>query len=176
MSKPVKAASRAAKKKGTQIAHPFSLRAVYLREGREWISEKFDPVLPGQGLFAQFRISGHKIEVQEAVENKADATPIKSCRITTNFEFRYLDTPPKEQEETGAEDEHLVAEISARLTVDYLIGTPETPPKELLDSWAKTNSLLHCWPYWREFCHSTLLRMHLPVTMIPMMELNQSEE
>ena len=177
MSKTVKAAPRAAKRSGAKVNHPLSLRAVYLREGREWISDDFDPVLPGQGLFAQFRIAGHKIEVQQAVENTPEAKPIHSCRITTNFEFRYLDAPPNEQEELSDEgNKHLVAEVSARFTVDYLIGTPEAPPEDMLENWAKSNSLLHCWPYWREFCHATLLRMNLPITMMPMMEVNPTKE
>jgi hypothetical protein len=162
------------KSKKTKEPIPFSLRAVYLREGRQWIKDDFDPVIPGQTLFGQFRATGHRIESQEAIENIPDAKPILTCRFTTNFEFRYLNASPDNQtEEEKVNGNFLVAEISARFTVDYLIGTPEFPPAEKLEQWASGNALLHCWPYWREFCHSTLLRMSLPVTMMPMMEVNQ---
>lgn len=178
MSKVKGAVSRSSKKELKIVPHPFSLRAVYLREGRQWISDKFDPLLPGQPLFGQFKSSGSNVAVQEAIENTTDAKPIKSCRFNSNFEFRYLNALPDKQkkEEEKENNEYLVAEISACFTVDYLIGTPETPPKEKLEQWASTNVLLHCWPYWREFCHSTLLRMNLPVTMMPMMEINRKED
>lgn len=154
---------------------PFSLRSVYWREGKQWMSDNFDPMLPGQPLFGQFKASGHRVEVREAVENIPDAKPIRTCLVTTNFQFRYLNT----QLDTLSKDEedckYLVAEISARITVDYLIEISETPPKEELEHWASSNAVLHCWPYWREFCHSTLLRMNLPVTMMPMMVIEKKE-
>lgn len=154
---------------------PFSLRSVYWREGKQWMSDNFDPMLPGQQLFGQFKASGHRIEVREVVENIPDAKPIRTCLITTSFQFRYLNTQielPKDEEDGKC----LVAEISARITVDYLIETSETPPKEKLEQWASSNAVLHCWPYWREFCHSTLLRMNLPVTMMPMMVIENKKD
>lgn len=154
---------------------PFSLRSVYWREGKQWMSDNFDPMLPGQQLFGQFKASGHRVEVREAVENIPDAKPIRTCLITTNFQFRYLNTQielPKNEED----GKYLVAEISARITVDYLIETSESPPNEKLEQWASSNAVLHCWPYWREFCHSTLLRMNLPVTMMPMMVIENKKD
>lgn len=152
---------------------PFSLRAVYLREGKQWMSDNFDPLIPGQQLSGQFMASGHRIEIQEMVENIPDATMIKSCRVTSNFAFRYLNTQKDMKLQEDEDSIHLVAEISARITVDYLIGISETPPQKELEHWASSSALLHCWPYWREFCHSTLLRMNLPIVMMPIMEINQ---
>lgn len=155
---------------------PFSLRSVYWREGKQWMSDDFDPMLPGQQLFGQFKASGHRIQVRETVENIPGAKPIRTCLVTSNFQFRYLNTQiekPAAEEEDG---KFLIAEISARITADYLIEAPETPPPEKLEQWAASNALLHCWPYWREFCHSTLLRMNLPVTMMPMMVIENKKE
>lgn len=155
---------------------PFSLRAVYLREGKQWMSDNFDPMLPGQPLSGQFMASGHRIEIQEAVENIPDAKTIKSCRVTSDFAFRYLNIPIDTKLQEGEENNYIVVEISARITVDYLIETSVTPPKEKLEQWASINALLHCWPYWREFCHSALLRMNLPIVMMPMMEVSQTKK
>lgn len=156
--------------------HPFTLRAIYLREGKQWISDDFDPLLPGQQLSGQMRLANHKIQIQEAIENIPDSKPIKSCRITIDFGFRYLnatpESPPESKEDKNS-SEGMVAEISARITVDYLLGASEVPAKEKLEQWAKSNSLLHCWPYWREFCHSALSRMNLPITMMPMLDLTK---
>lgn len=162
-------------KKKQQEPVPFSLRSVYFREGRQWMTDDFDPMLPGQPIYGQFKSSGQRIEIREAVENIPDAKPIKTCLVTTNFQFRYLNT----QIENPADEEdgkYLIAEISARIAADYLIEVPETPPKERLEKWATSNALLHCWPYWREFCHSTLLRMNLPVTMMPMMLIGNKKD
>lgn len=176
MNKAKKQAPRTSSNKAKKMEpRPFSLRAVYLREGKQWMLEGFDPMIPGQPLSGQFRVSRHKIEVQEAVENIPDAKPIKSLRVTSDFAFRYLNIPIGMQLKEDEHDNYLAAEISARITVDYLIEISETPSKEKLEQWASSNALLHCWPYWREFCHSTLLRMNLPITMMPMMEVNQTK-
>lgn len=152
--------------------HPFSLRAVYLREGKQWMSDDLDPLIPGQRLVGQFRMTGNRIDVQEAVENVPDAKNIISCRITSNFEFRYLGLPIDAKDTPIEDDKYLVAALSARITVDYLIGVDEAPPMEKIKQWSESNTLLHCWPYWREFCHSTLLRMSLPITIMPMWQIN----
>lgn len=173
-SKAKKPASRSATSKAKKLAPPpFSLRAVYLREGRQWIRDDFDPLLPGQPLSGQMKVAGHRIQVQEAVENVPDANVIKSCRVTMDFGFRYLNIDAKELPEDEDDDQYMVAEISARITVDYVLQSSETPPQEKLEQWANNNSLLHCWPYWREFCHSTLLRMNLPITLMPMLQLDK---
>lgn len=168
------------KKTSTQktVPHPFTLRSIYLREGREWIADGFDPTLPGQQLYGQFKTAGTRIDIQEAIENIPNAQPIKTCRITSNFKFRYLNGISEREADNAndSDDKYLVAEVSASFTVDYLINGQENPPQEKLEQWASSNALLHCWPYWREFCHSTLLRMNLPLTMMPMMEINQQKD
>ncbi|MDD2776767.1 MAG: hypothetical protein PHU06_12490 [Gallionella sp.] len=163
------------KKKGSESI-PFALRSIYLREASQWMSDGFDPSLPKQALVGQFRATGHKIEVLEIIENTANAETIRTCRVTSNFDFRYLSTPPDIQPDVQDDSKYLVAKISAHITVDYLITSDEIPPQEKVQQWASTSALLHCWPYWREFCHSTLLRMNLPVTMMPMMEVNHKVE
>jgi len=157
-----------------QAALPFSLRSVYLREGKQWMLEDFDPMVPGQPMFGQFKASGHRVEVREAVENVPDAKPIRSCLISTNFQFRYLNTQLEKLPKDEDDGKYVVAEISARIATDYLIEAAETPPKDELEHWASRNAVLHCWPYWREFCHSTLLRMNLPVTMMPMLVIDNN--
>ncbi len=159
-----------------QESAPFALRSVYLREAKQWMADGFDPTLPGQPLIGQFRAPGHRVEVQEIVENIAGAETIRTCRVTSSFEFRYLNTPSDIQSDAQNDEQddskYLVAEILAHITVDYLITSTEIPPQEKIEQWATSSALFHCWPYWREFCHSTLLRMNLPITMMPMMEIN----
>jgi len=132
-------------------------------------------MLPEQQLFAQAKSSPEKLQVREAIENTPNAKPIRSCLITTNFQFRYLNASLGESSQEDS-NKNLVAEISALFAADYLIETPETPSEEKLKQWAASNAVLHCWPYWREFCHSTLLRMNLPVTIIPMMVVENKKD
>lgn len=163
------------KKKGSESI-PFALRSIYLREAKQWMADSFDPTLPGQPLAGQYRATGHRIEVQEIVENVANAETIRTCKVTSNFDFRYLSTHPDIQSDIQDDSKYLLAQISASITVDYLITSAEIPTQEKIEQWASTSTLLHCWPYWREFFHSTLLRMNLPVTMMPMMEVNHKVE
>ncbi len=139
------------------------------------MSDEFDPMLPGQQMHGQFKLSGHQIQVREAVENIPDAKPVKTCLITISFQFRYVSTLTEEPAADFEDGKDVIAEISARITADYLIEALEVPAKEKLEQWAVSNALLHCWPYWRELCHSTLLRMNLPVTMMPMMVIESKQ-
>ena len=67
-----------------------------------------------------------------------------------------------------AKEAILAAEITADITTDYQCNTPDFPDEANLLKWGQSNVLLHAWPYWREFCHSTLSRMRLPVTLMPL--------
>lgn len=153
---------------------PYTLRSVYLRSGQQSISESFDPLLPDQQVIGKFRVAEQRFTCQEATADIPGAETIRSCVFVTRFEFRYLASSAAEslQPDVEAEDEsHLIAEISASIAVDYLINAPEIPPQADLEKWGANNVLLHAWPYWREFCHSTMLRMNLPVTMMPMVSI-----
>jgi len=171
-------------KNGKEKSAPFSLRSVYCRGGFQWMSDEFDLMVSGQQLFGQYKAAGRHLEIKEMVENIPGAKPIRSFQVTTSFEFRYLnaniDVLFKDPEIAPSEEEiqnkYVVARISSRITADYLIEVPENPPEEKLESWAAGNALLHCWPYWREFCHSTLLRMILPVTLMPMMIIEAKKD
>lgn len=160
---------------------PFALRAVYLREAKQWMADDFDPTLPGQAVSGLFRLSGHRVDVQEAIADAPGSELIKTCRFTTKFEFRYRRTQedePSTDEQLSNEqvDKNLLAEITASITVDYLIESSEAPSQDKLQEWAAGNALVHCWPYWREFCHSTLVRMNLPITMIPLMNISPTKD
>lgn len=155
-----------------QTLIPFVLRAVYLRGGNQWMSDQFDPTIPAQQVFGEFKASGHEIKIQEFVDNLDETKTIKSCQFTANFDFRYLSQNIEEAAEES--DAVAIATISARITVDYLLDTTKTLSQAELESWASSSALFHSWPYWREFCHSTLMRMNLPIAMMPIMELKQN--
>jgi hypothetical protein len=135
------------------------------------MAEKFDPLVPGVPLTGTFRTSNQQVGCNEEEFQAQEGGPIekrKSCVFVTRFEFRYLEQPRTKENLTDEECGVLV-EISADIAVDYLVNLPELPPPEDLNRWGASNALLHAWPYWREFCHSTQLKMSLPTTIMPMM-------
>ncbi len=147
----------------------FTLRAIYMRESRLWMAEGFNPLVPGQQLNGQFRTIQNYSCVETLLEGEGVAT-LRSCAFTTRFGFRYGRTPEGGVRSTEAADESdFLAEITADITVDYIIDTPNTPPPEELKKWGSSSVLLHAWPYWREYCHATMLRMNLPVSLMPML-------
>lgn len=153
---------------------PYALRSIYLRDCTTWMDKGFDPLLPGQRLSAVFRTGEGRVDCRESTMKGYDGeTKIRSCTFTTRFDFAYTkaaedDTPQSDEDIEKA----LVAKITAEISADYLINTPDFPGSENLHRWGNSNVMLHAWPYWREFCHSTMLRMNLPVTMIPLVQFS----
>lgn len=137
------------------------------------MADNFDPAIPGQTLTGKFRTAtGGEIKCKEFLPESGDGPKFRICTFVVRFEFRYYRAPeegttPQETEE----DAHMAAEITADIAADYLIGTPEMPSQAELESWGKGNVLLHAWPYWREYCHASMSRMNLPVTMMPLLQL-----
>lgn len=151
---------------------PYSLRAIYIRDSSTWMDPRFDPLVPGQQLSAVFRTGEGSVDCRETtMQTEDDQISIRSCTFITRFDFAYrrteeMPTPPTEEDI----EKSLVAKISVEIAADYLVNTPDFPDGDALQRWGNSNALLHTWPYWREFCHSTLVRMNLPVTIIPMVQ------
>lgn len=65
-------------------------------------------------------------------------------------------------------------EIKASYLTTYRLTT-NPPPEELMEfffgSFAKANTLLNVWPYWREFASSCNSRMGLPQWNLPVLKL-----
>lgn len=156
-----------------EISLPYTLRAIYLRSCSTWMDNGFDPLLPGQQLASLFRTSEGRVEYAETTvtEKTNKENLIRSCAFTTRFDFAYTKL---NENETPTSDEDIekaiVAKITADITVDYLVNTSTFKDPQFLKKWGTTNVLLHAWPYWREICHSNLMRMNLPVTMMPLIQ------
>ena len=151
---------------------PYTLRTIYIQKSHLRMADNFDPVIPGQPLNGKFRTVGGQITCKELIPENGEGNTIRSCTFVTHFEFRYI-----RPDEDGAipqeaeEEAQLVAEISADIAVDYLIGIPEMPSQENLQQWGSGNVLVHAWPYWREYCHAAMSRMNLPVTLMPLLQV-----
>ena len=150
---------------------PFRLRTIYVRESSTKFDEAFDPLKPGQQLSAQFKSAPHSYFVTgEVAEDGVTKVP-QSYTFVTRFEFMYmLGDAILPDDPTAPIEGKAVASISADIAVDYLKNpqAPEPTEEEAL-AWGGGSALLHAWPYWREFCHSSMLRMNLPVLIVPFM-------
>ena len=150
---------------------PLAIRTVYLRKSSTQFGDSFDPLKPGQPLQVQSRFAPIGfIENGDLSAGGNEAIP-RSYTFLTEFEFSYLlgpvDTsiPPESVDTSNA-----AAKVTAQIAVDYLISPSEpVPTAEQLQQWGGSAALMHSWPYWREFAHSTMMRMNLPVVMAPLL-------
>ena len=54
----------------------------------------------------------------------------------------------------------------------FLLYSSDVPiTKAIFDIFSKLNLPLHTWPYFREFIHSTTLRMHLPPLVLDVLKM-----
>lgn len=156
----------------------FTLRNIFIRSSNTSLAEWFDPQLPNQRLRGAFRSDTGKIKQKTLTEHRetGDKTQL-FIEFSTRFEFAYLtangDDEPHDDE---LDESHLAAKITAEIAVDYLVGSDTFPDEQTNKTWAESNALLHCWPYWREFCHNTMLRMNLPVMIIPLIQIGLTPE
>lgn len=152
---------------------PFSLRSVYIRNSSTRIDDRFDPLLPGQQLMPHFRTGEVRCDCREhKVSANGKETVFLSCAFTIKFEFAYIQPTEGNQPVTDEDIEKAIAaQIIVEITADYLVVLPSLPDADVINNWASRNVILHTWPYWREFCHSTLTKMNLPVTIIPLVQM-----
>lgn len=152
----------------------YALRDIYLRESHTKLGLGFDPTIGGSELTGEFRVLGGETEcrTQDTVTPDGTKQTLLTCVFTTRFEFRYLRAG---QVDPATHEPIVAAEITADITTDYQCNTPDFPEEANLVKWGQSNVLLHAWPYWREFCHSTLLRMRLPVTLMPLVGMLPQE-
>lgn len=159
------------------VVLPYTLRAIYLRNSETWMDPKFDPLLPGQHLAGIFRTGEGSVDCRETtLETEHGRFHSRSCTFVARYDFAYRRGEPGAEPADEDIEKSLVAKISVEFAADYLINTPGFPDGDALQSWGNSNVLLQTWPYWREFCHATLLKMGLPVTIIPMIQLANEPE
>jgi hypothetical protein len=156
-----------------ELPNSFLLRSVYIRSSEYKMDEKFDPLLPNQKLIGFNNFEHGQIKNQQAqLELNGKTEILNSCLITMKFNFGYkLST-----NEQSLENVPFIASIAAEIAADYQVAESTFPKQEIIDQWAKSNFLIHVWPYWREYCQNTLMRMNLPVTLMPMLTLDNSQK
>lgn len=158
----------------TPAALPLQLIAIYLRQSQMRMDEHFDPLLPGQELHPKFRTESRPPKIAKRTGPNGEL--IQACTFEIGFGFRY-DAPPREGEGgENATDDRTLAEVTADVAISYLIVDSQATDAEQIAQWGQTSALIHAWPYWREFNHSALTRMGLPITLMPLLDIQAVKE
>ena len=150
---------------------PFTLRAIYLRGSQVTFEENFDPLKAGQQLNIESKFSLHSYFISGDIGDTGLDHVARAYTFLTEFETSYfLAAGAPATEAIPLSPATPVVRINAIFAADYLIA-PDSG--ELSDedakAWANSAALMHSWPYWREFSHSTMLRANMPVVLVPMM-------
>lgn len=153
---------------------PFVIRALYLRNFATTMAEQFDPMIPGQVLLPEMRTEFLPPRYQEQVV--ADGSKGLVFTFITRYGFRYNgslthDVDPPKSDDSSESSAEMLAEITADVATSYAFSGTDIPAAEVLARWSQSSALIHSWPYWREFCHSAMARMNLPVTLMPMLDI-----
>jgi len=146
----------------------LSLKSIYIREGRLWIADDFNPLIPGQELLGEYRIiKNHK---RMTTDLQLSDSLKRWYAFITKYEFRYRMKPQNPNTEGK-----LIAEVIASISADYEAIDPESISDDQLAQWGET-VIFHTWPYWREYCQTSLTRMNLPTAIMPLLVASQKQE
>lgn len=150
------------------IAAPFSIRAIYIKNSEMKMSDSFDPIVSNQPLHAFNKVHAGNAAIREIshISENGVESKSKSAIFGISFSFGYRNQEFFDESSDSSKD--FLVFISAEIIADYSINTDAAPSNEQLTQWGQRNVILHCWPYWREFCSNAQLRMGLPVTMVPL--------
>jgi hypothetical protein len=137
-------------KSAGRVAAGVELRNIFLLEGRAALAPQF--VEEG----CQFPKKGWSIQVGHS--GKFTIQRKKTLRTTLQFNFRASETKSKGKP---------LLVIAATFIAEYEMAEGFSPSTEDLNSFVHANAVFNCWPYWREYVHSTAARMNLPPLTLP---------
>lgn len=157
---------------------PLTLRAIYLRGSTVKFEDNFDPLKPGQQLNIETKFHPQSYFVSGDIGTTESENIAQSYTFLTEFETTYfLASEPSASDPVALSQATQVVRISAIFASDYLIapGSGQLSDDDA-KSWANSAALMHSWPYWREFSHSTMMKANMPVVLVPMLVAQHAPE
>jgi hypothetical protein len=150
---------------------PLTLRAIYLRGSNVTFEENFDPLKAGQQLNIESKFAPHSYFITGDIGDTGSDHVARAYTFLTEFETSYfLAAGAPVTESSPFSPTTPVVRINAVFAADYLIAPDGGElSEEDARSWGTSAALMHSWPYWREFSHSTMMRANMPVVLVPMM-------
>jgi hypothetical protein len=147
----------------------LKIHDVYLRSSEASLSEGFEPKydLEADGLEVQFKHLVTHSNTLALEEEEGESTRL--FRVFIEFGARWIDVSGEKPDE-----EKLKAKIEGVMVAEYRMDCD--PGKEALKEFALKNVSYHVWPYWREYLTTQCMRMNLPKTVLPMMQIAQNQQ
>jgi hypothetical protein len=140
-----------------RVAAGTELRNIFLLEGKAALAP---PFVEGG---CQFPKKGWKVQVSHRGKF---AVQKKTLRTTLQFTFS--------ASEKGSTGKPLLA-IAGTFIAEYEMAEAFSPTSKDLDAFVNANAVFNCWPYWREYVHSTAARMNLPPLTLPFFRVRASQ-
>ncbi len=159
--------------KSENIEVLLTIASIGLREIDAKIGKNFDPAIPGQKLTGIYRIVGGRVDTVDYKGENNEPAPIRGYRYISQFQFRYV--VGDNVEANFDDDSVFAADVTITLVIEYHAPVAIKYDNAFLESWGRTNMMLHAWPYWREALQSILGRMNLPGTILPLMQFSNQQ-
>jgi hypothetical protein len=140
-----------------KVAAAVELRNILLVEGRATLAAQFVE------NNCQFPRKGWSVRVG----HRGKFAIHKKNTLRTTLQFTFTAT------EKGSKGKPLLV-ISATFIAEYEMAQGFNPSTDDLDAFVNANAVFNCWPYWREYVHSTAARMNLPPITLPFFRVRTS--
>lgn len=145
-------------KSAGRVAAGVELRNILLLEGKATLAEKF--VEYG----CRFPEKGWAVQTQH--HGKFAVSQKNTLRTTLQFNFQATGA--------GSKARPLLV-ITATFVAEYEMADGLRPSTQDLKAFVNANAVFNCWPYWREYVHSTAARMNLPPLTLPFFRVRTSQ-
>jgi hypothetical protein len=141
-----------------RVAAGVELRNILLIEGKAALAPKF--VESG----CQIPKAGWSVQVA----HRGKFTIHKQKTLRTIMQFKFSATEKKSKGKP-------LLVIAATFIAEYEMAEGFHPSDENLNAFVNTNAVFNCWPYWREYVHSTTARMNLPPLTLPFFRVRTAQ-
>lgn len=158
-------------------ARKLDIHTVYISASSCMFLNDFDPLLPSQMLTGQYAINTVSISRKNLI-NEIEKIQARYIRFHVQASMRYMKGEPTDEQMKNEEwvKESTASEINAVYCVEYAIKPDIELTEEEIGAFANVNVPYHVWPFWREYCQNTCNRMNLPVSMVPMLIIDQKQK
>lgn len=150
---------------------PLELYGIYVKSADLQLLNGFDPLVPNQEVIGRFKQPLVRAEKKmKPIGN--DGSDCIACDYTMRFEFLYFKPDENGREPSEAEAEkYMVAKLSVDFVSSYVVVGDSNieVTDDFIYGFGNTQLALHVWPYWREFCQSSMYRMALPPLLMPLL-------
>lgn len=103
----------------------------------------------------------------EIITPLVNGAPLKLHRVVFDAGLRLIGTQFNAVPADSIDESMIAAEILAHFAVDYHVESGECDPA-WFESFVRKNSVIHFWPYWREFVHNIGIRTGIPTIALPL--------